>query len=91
MSWIVPKYRKLVVIWRNRKGENVTFLSPEKLNIPRDEYIGISQKIAVIIMLRCIFPEMLCLIMAVKYQRILVQDVTSEPGKILYHVFIDIR
>ena len=29
----------------------------------------------------CIFPEILCLIMAVKYQRILVQDVMSEPGK----------
>ena len=29
----------------------------------------------------CLFPEILCLILAVKYQMILVQDVTSEPGK----------
>ena len=29
----------------------------------------------------CFFPEILCLILAVKYQRRLVQDVTSKPGK----------
>ena len=29
----------------------------------------------------CVFPEILYLTIAVKYQRILVQDVTSEPGK----------
>ena len=28
-----------------------------------------------------LFPETLLLILAVKYQRILVQDVTSQPGK----------
>ena len=29
----------------------------------------------------CLFPEILCLILAGKYQRILVQDVTSKPVK----------
>ena len=32
-------------------------------------------------MLSCLFPEILSLILDVKYQRISVQDVTSEPGK----------
>ena len=28
-----------------------------------------------------LYPDILCLAIVVKYQRILVQDVTSEPGK----------